>query len=129
MFAARKKTMIWTDARAKLIQELLGGMTILKFFAWESPYLAKINNMRRKEMHNIRSLLIMRAGTGAVAMSMPALATVFAFVAYSGTGHAQDPTVIFTSLTLFNLLRMPLMMREFDQTTRCETLLTRLVPF
>jgi ATP-binding cassette subfamily C (CFTR/MRP) protein 1 len=32
MFALRRKAMIWTDRRAKLMQELLGGMKIIKFF-------------------------------------------------------------------------------------------------
>lgn len=32
MFAFRKKAMVWTDKRAKLIQELLGGMKVIKFF-------------------------------------------------------------------------------------------------
>jgi ABC-type multidrug transport system fused ATPase/permease subunit len=31
----RQKSMVWTDKRAKLLQELLGGMRIIKFFAWE----------------------------------------------------------------------------------------------
>jgi hypothetical protein len=35
LFLTRKKSMIWTDRRVKLLQELLGGMRILKFFAWE----------------------------------------------------------------------------------------------
>lgn len=32
MFNYRKKAMVWTDKRVKLIQELLGGMRIIKFF-------------------------------------------------------------------------------------------------
>lgn len=74
------------------------------------PYLEKLDEIRRSELFHVRNLLIVRAANSSVAMSMPALATVIAFLVYSGTGHAQDPAVIFTSLTLFNLLRMPLMM-------------------
>lgn len=36
MFSLRKKTMVWTDKRAKLLQELLGGMRIIKFFGESS---------------------------------------------------------------------------------------------
>ena len=43
-------------------------------------------------------------------MSMPVLASVLAFITYSATGHTLEPGVIFTSLTLFNLLRLPLML-------------------
>ena len=30
MFSMRRKAMVWTDKRAKLIQELLGGMRVIK---------------------------------------------------------------------------------------------------
>jgi len=64
--------MIWTDKRAKLLQELLGGMRVLKFFAWyvldlrsvwsvmwltfdvlddrENPYLERIATFRNNEL-------------------------------------------------------------------------------
>lgn len=35
LFGFRQKSMQWTDKRAKLLQELLGGMKLIKFFAWE----------------------------------------------------------------------------------------------
>ncbi|KAJ7221013.1 ABC transporter [Mycena haematopus] len=109
LFVYRQKSMAWTDRRAKMLQELLGGMKILKLFNWQAPFLARISGYRQKEMAYIRSLLMLRSGTNAVAMSMPALASVLAFVTYSLTGHTLEPTVIFASLTLFNLLRLPLM--------------------
>ncbi|KAJ6570148.1 ABC transporter, partial [Mycena vulgaris] len=109
LFMFRQKSMIWTDKRAKLLQELLGGMKIIKLFNWQAPFLARISGYRQKEMAYIRSLLLLRSGTNAVAMSMPALASVLAFVTYSLTGHELEPSVVFASLTLFNLLRLPLM--------------------
>ncbi|KAJ7086114.1 ABC transporter [Mycena belliarum] len=109
LFMFRQKSMIWTDKRAKILQELLGGMKILKLFNWQAPFLARITGYRQKEMAYIRSLLLLRSGTNAVAMSMPALASVLAFVTYSLTGHKLEASVIFASLTLFNLLRLPLM--------------------
>lgn len=128
LFALRQKSMAWTDKRAKLLQELLGGMKVIKFFAWEMPFLGRIFGYRQKEMacvlgpftrvllgltipihRYIRSLLLIRSANNAVAMSMPVLASVIAFVTYSLTGHTLEPAVVFASLTLFNLLRLPLM--------------------
>ena len=107
--AMRIKTMLWTDKRAKLLQELLGGMKIIKFFAWEVPFLKRIGEYRRNEIHYIRNLLLIRAANNAVALSLPVLACVLSFVTYSLSGHKLEADIIFTSLTLFQLLRMPLM--------------------
>ncbi|GAA5984896.1 hypothetical protein JCM11641_003618 [Rhodosporidiobolus odoratus] len=104
MLGFRREAMIWTDKRVRLIGELIGGVRVLKFFAWELPYLQKLQEYRSKEMHQIRNLLVSRAATTAVAMSIPTLATVLAFVVYANTGHQQSAQSIFTSLTLFQLL-------------------------
>jgi hypothetical protein len=53
MFKMRQTSMQWTDKRAKLLQELLGGMKILKFFAWEIPFLKRIFGYRRNEMKSV----------------------------------------------------------------------------
>lgn len=50
LFLLRRKTMVWTDKRAKLLQELLGGMKLIKFFAWENPFLDRIGGYRKREM-------------------------------------------------------------------------------
>lgn len=42
--------MKWTDKRVKLIQELLSGMKVIKFFAWENPYLERLTKYRKAEM-------------------------------------------------------------------------------
>jgi ABC-type multidrug transport system fused ATPase/permease subunit len=49
MLRFRQKTMIFTDKRAKLLQELFSGIKIIKFFAWEDPYLSKIHQVRGSE--------------------------------------------------------------------------------
>ena len=50
LMSLRTKAMHWTDKRAKLLQELLGGMKIIKYFAWEEPYLERISGFRSREM-------------------------------------------------------------------------------
>ena len=42
-------------------------------------------------------------------MSMPAIAAVLAYITYSASGHQLLPASLFSSLTLFNLLRVPLL--------------------
>jgi hypothetical protein len=42
--------MEWTDKRAKLLQELLGGVRVIKLFSWEQPFLKRLSAFRVKEM-------------------------------------------------------------------------------
>ncbi|KAI0342903.1 ABC transporter [Trametopsis cervina] len=109
LMGLRQKSMGWTDKRAKLLQELLGGMKIIKYFAWEIPYLKRIAEFRSKEVQYIRSLLLIRSVNNAVALALPTLASVLSFVVYSLSGHSLDAANVFASLTLFQLLRLPLM--------------------
>ncbi|KZV74003.1 ABC transporter [Peniophora sp. CONT] len=108
--ATRMKTMVWTDKRAKLLQELLGGMKIIKFFAWEKPFLRRIAEYRKTEMRYIRYLLMIRSANTAIASSTPTLAAVITFLVYAASGHTLTAANVFSSLSLFTLLRLPLML-------------------
>jgi ABC transporter transmembrane region len=50
LFVFRRNSMLWTDKRVKLLQELLGGIKVIKYFAWEVPFLARIEGYRQREM-------------------------------------------------------------------------------
>ena len=74
------------------------------------PFLEKLNGIRKSELGLIRRLLIIKAVNMSIAMAIPVVATIVAFTAFLLTGDNQNtPQQIFTSLTLFNLLRIPLM--------------------
>nr|XP_019012361.1 uncharacterized protein I206_03208 [Kwoniella pini CBS 10737]OCF51142.1 hypothetical protein I206_03208 [Kwoniella pini CBS 10737] len=108
-FKVRKKSMKWTDSRSRLLRELLSSMEVIKVFTYEIPFLKRLKHFRRKEMVGIRKILVIRAANQALAFSVPALASVLAFVTYAATHDSLDPALIFTSLAFFNLLRQPLM--------------------
>jgi ATP-binding cassette, subfamily C (CFTR/MRP), member 1 len=105
----RFKSTKFTDARVRITQEILSSMRVIKYYAWEKSFLSKVMDLREKELKIVRFLLVMRAGVNAVSMTIPVYASILAFVTYSLTGHGLNPADIFSSLTLFNLLRMPLM--------------------
>jgi len=105
----RFKSTKFTDARVRITQEILASMRVIKYYAWERSFLKKVLDLREAELRIVRFLLLMRAGVNAVSMTIPVYASILAFVTYSLTGHGLNPANIFSSLTLFNLLRMPLM--------------------
>ncbi|TYJ53516.1 hypothetical protein B9479_005847 [Cryptococcus floricola] len=108
LFTYRGKAAKWTDKRAKILQEALGSMRIVKYMAWEAPFLDRIHGFRKMELKYIRQLLTLRAGIMAFATSLPVLASILSFVTYSLTSHSLEAAKIFTVITLFQLLRLPL---------------------
>ena len=104
----RKKINKVTDQRVTLTQEILGSVRFVKFFGWESSFLARLKELRKREIRAIQILLSIRNAINAVAMSMPVFASMLAFITYSLTSHDLAPARVFSSLALFNSLRMPL---------------------
>ncbi|KAF9921984.1 hypothetical protein FBU30_007941 [Linnemannia zychae] len=105
----RRKSTLITDARVKLTQEVLQGMRVIKFYGWEDAFLSKLEDLRNKELKYVRTLLISRSGIAAINLTVPVLAATLTFVAYSLAGNELTPAIVFSSLSLFNIMRMPLM--------------------
>ena len=59
----QKKQMGFKDERLKLMNEVLGGMKVLKLYAWEPSFEALLGDIRRKEMAAIRKIQILQAVT------------------------------------------------------------------
>ena len=56
MFKQRKKGVVLTDQRVRLTTEVLQGIRLIKFYAWESFYAQQIGNFRRRELKAVRGL-------------------------------------------------------------------------
>ncbi|KAL9637489.1 MAG: hypothetical protein Q9164_002160 [Protoblastenia rupestris] len=97
-----------TDQRVSLTQEILQSVRFVKYFGWESSFLERIESIRRKEIRAIQILLAMRNAINAVSMSLPIFASMLSFITYSLSNHVLDPAPVFSSLALFNSLRLPL---------------------
>ncbi|CAJ0767228.1 7019_t:CDS:10, partial [Entrophospora sp. SA101] len=105
----RAKAAKVTDERVKLTQEVLQGIRVIKYYAWEDSFLDALNKLRIKEMRYIRLLLTVRAGIMSVSLVIPVFASMLAFITYSLAGGVLNAPIIFSSLALFNVIRMPLM--------------------
>ena len=110
MFVLRKKSMEWTDRRARRTQEVISGMRIVKLFSYESNFMKLISKLRKSELVYVFQLNALRSAIVATGVSLPLLAAVLAIVTYYYThGQQLDATVVFPAITLFQLLRSPLM--------------------
>ena len=108
LFVRRRAINKITDQRVSLTQEILQSVRFVKYFGWESPFLERISQIRRREIAAIQVLLTIRNGINAASMSLPIFASMLSFITYSLSKHDLDPAPIFSSLALFNSLRMPL---------------------
>jgi ATP-binding cassette subfamily C (CFTR/MRP) protein 1 len=97
-----------TDQRVSLTQEILQAVRFVKFFGWETSFLERIQNIRRKEISRIQVLLTIRNAILAVGMSMPVFASMLSFITYSLVNPEFSTAKIFSSLALFNSMRIPL---------------------
>ncbi|KAA8575269.1 hypothetical protein MFRU_002g01950 [Monilinia fructicola] len=108
LFARRKTINKITDQRVSLTQEILQAVRFVKYFGWETAFLDRLAAIRNKEIRSIQILLSIRNAINAVSMSMPIFASMLAFITYSLTSHGLSPARVFSSLALFNSLRLPL---------------------
>lgn len=120
-----------TDQRVSLTQEILQAVRFVKYFGWESSFLARLKEIRQREIRSIQTLLAVRNGILCVSMSIPIFASMLAFITYALSKHTLDPAPIFSSLALFNSLRMPLnlMPMVIGQVTDAWTALNRIQEF
>ena len=91
--------------------ELLEGIRCIKFFAWERPYLERVFEKRRSEMHWAMRESLVYGISMLVTVLAPTLAFASTLVAFSLTGsHGSfSATRLFGTLALLNALRFPIM--------------------
>ncbi|KAI9739621.1 MAG: hypothetical protein M1834_006339 [Cirrosporium novae-zelandiae] len=108
LFKRRRAINKVTDQRVSLTQEILQAVRFVKYFGWEKSFLERLQEIRKREIHAIQILLALRNGIIAVSISMPVFASMLAFITYSLSNHVLNPAPIFSSMALFNSLRLPL---------------------
>ncbi|KEY72370.1 hypothetical protein S7711_01047 [Stachybotrys chartarum IBT 7711] len=99
-----------TDERISMTQEMLQAIRFIKYYAWEADFVARHDEVRQREIRGIRVLLGHRNAAMALGTAIPVFSSMLTFITFSLTGNALEPSVIFSSLALFNQLRMPLLM-------------------
>lgn len=110
LFIRRKAINKITDQRVGLTQEIMQSVRFVKFFGWESSFVERLEVFRNREIRAIQVLMSIRNGIMAVSLSLPIFASMLSFICYSLTNHNLGAATVFSSLALFNSLRMPLNM-------------------
>ena len=108
--ALRGDQMKLTDRRVKLQNEALSGVKILKLNAWEDPLREEVEQVRGEEIKKGAKIANVNAVNMSIMNTGPTLVALAAFGIYAGIMRKpMVPEVIFPALTLFSLLRFPVM--------------------
>jgi len=105
----RNKEMKFADARVKLTNEILSGIRIIKFYAWEKPFGNEVNKIREKELKALTTLTyVSQIGFSVVLMLAPIIQPILVFLTYIlMQDQPLTPAKAFTTVALFNILRFP----------------------
>ncbi|KAF2637665.1 ATP-dependent bile acid permease-like protein [Massarina eburnea CBS 473.64] len=98
-----------TDARIHSTNEVLSNIRIIKFFAWEQRFIGIVNDKRYTELKLLRRRYVLWAIAATIWSGSPILITFLSFFVYTNVEHKDlIPSVAFTALSLFQILRIPL---------------------
>lgn len=97
-----------TNERGGIIQELLPAMKLVKFYAWELFFEKEVNAIRAREMKLHFKNAVIKTINMAMVFGTPPMTACVIFAAYEMMVGRLDATLAFTTLSLFNILRFPL---------------------
>ncbi|NWZ27000.1 MRP1 protein, partial [Asarcornis scutulata] len=106
----KKSQMRYSDQRVKLLSEMLHGIKILKLYAWEPSYQMKVMNIREREVDVLKSSGYLTTYSMLTLTCIPFMVSLatFGVFFYLDKENVLTATKVFTSITLFNILRLPL---------------------
>ncbi|RUS12806.1 P-loop containing nucleoside triphosphate hydrolase protein, partial [Endogone sp. FLAS-F59071] len=82
------------------------GINLVKLSAWEEPMQRRINDIRANEIAYVRRANALRAVNEALFFFFPAVVSTTTFITFWALGNQLSPDNVFTSITLFNVIRL-----------------------
>ena len=129
----RRTVLASSDKRVKLINEILGGIRIIKFYAWEAPFRDAIYKIREDELQALTKLAYITAiGFSMILLSAPIILNIIVFATYINTeSGGLDAAQAFTTVALFGILRFPFafMPMGFQQYIQARIALKRILTY
>ncbi|NWW22240.1 MRP1 protein, partial [Falcunculus frontatus] len=106
----KKSQMKYSDQQVKLLSEILHGIKILKLYAWEPAYQRKVMRIREHEVNVLKSSGYLTTYSMLTLTCIPFMVSLatFGVFFYLDEENVLTATKVFTSISLFNILRLPL---------------------
>lgn len=105
--ASRARINKVTDQRVTITQEMLQSIRFIKYFSWESFFHTRLTEIRARETRALQTMHLIRCAVGTLAAFLPAFAILITFAVFAVVHGQLDAAVIFSSLAMLYLLRIP----------------------
>ncbi|XP_003727446.1 multidrug resistance-associated protein 7 [Strongylocentrotus purpuratus] len=96
------------DGRVKIMNEVLNGIRVIKFYAWERHFKKQIDDLRQDELSSLKGIKYLDAMCVYFWATTPVLISLLTFTTYALIGNDLTAAKVFTSLALFSILIGPL---------------------
>ncbi|KAI8916012.1 P-loop containing nucleoside triphosphate hydrolase protein [Gorgonomyces haynaldii] len=98
-----------TDARISLLNEVLQGIRIIKYFSWEKVFQRKVSEKRKLEMDSCYKIQLSGVGYNVIGQSTGIIVAFCTFYVYTViAGKTLDAAVAFTTIKLLDQLKFQL---------------------
>ncbi|XP_061163776.1 ATP-binding cassette sub-family C member 5-like [Saccostrea echinata] len=102
----RAKTLKFTDKRVRKMTELINSMKLIKMYAWEKPFKAAIQEIRKREKKYLFLSSILNSISTAVIPVTPTLASVATIASYRAAGNELSASTAFSVVGTLSFLRV-----------------------
>uniref|UniRef100_A0AAZ3S2E9 ABC-type glutathione-S-conjugate transporter n=1 Tax=Oncorhynchus tshawytscha TaxID=74940 RepID=A0AAZ3S2E9_ONCTS len=109
--------MRYTDSRIKLMNEILSGIKILKFYAWEQAFLERVLGYREKELNALKR-------SQAVITFQKIAFSMFGVYVLVDDKNILDAQKVFVSMALIHILKTPLSQLPFAMSTTMQAVVS-----
>jgi ABC-type multidrug transport system fused ATPase/permease subunit len=106
----RERMVKYTDSRVKVTNEILQGIRVIKYYAWELPMKEKVTEIRNKEVKHLIQYQGYLLLNNILAFIGPSLVSFAMFLCYVMLGNTLTIPTVYSALAFLNIIRMPLSM-------------------
>lgn len=121
----RRWTAVRTDNRVRIMHEIIGGIQVIKMYAWEKPFETLIGDARQQEVNMVKCSCYLRGIFTSFILFTERTALYLTLLAYSLLGYTINADVVYPITQFFNAIQMKLAIQlPLAFTNLAETLVT-----
>ncbi|CAK5279437.1 unnamed protein product [Mycena citricolor] len=97
-----------TDKRMAVVDELIGSVKFIKFFAWEEQWIGRVLSARAEELRWLAKTRMNSIFFSGLWIFVPVSLSLTSFLVYVWIGNELTAGKAFTAIALFTMIRQPL---------------------